>query len=466
MKSEPDFLRNLRHEIDWRVWADRAIIAGLALLAGLAVVALTLMVDMASAFFQGMVSISPLFALIWTPLLTAAVVWLIRRFAPGAGGSGPPQVVAALDARTPARARAALVSIKNTVARMLGVTVATLAGLSLGRQGPSVHVAAGILYSARHFLSRRSGITSRELLVAGGAAGLAAAFNTPLGGIVFAIEELSRRLESRASGLMLSAIVLAGLVSVAVFGNLSYFGRVQAPALQWSMLAPGMVLAVACGILGGLLARLVLASMLGAADRFNRYKRGHPIRFAAGCGLVVAFIGVLTGASAVGGGHDYARQLLQAQDSTGIPFLWTLLKLVATWLSIWSGAPGGLFAPALAMGASLGHDVAQLMAPHHATVLIALGMAGFFAAVTQAPITAMIIVMEMVDGHAMVLSLMASAMLASLVSRSVSRPLYWTQAEALVELAQQEQQAATSSGHTKAPPAPMLPPAPPPETRP
>lgn len=110
------------------------------------------------------------------------------------------------------------------------------------------------------------------------------------------------------------------------------------------------------------------------------------------------------------------------------------LRLVATWLAAWSGVPGGVFAPSLAIGAGIGNDVAQLAAlADGSAVLIALGMAAFLAAVTQAPITAFIIVMEMVDGHAMVLSLMAAALVASLIARSFSRPLYIALADAQLQ---------------------------------
>ena len=193
----------------------------------------------------------------------------------------------------------------------------------------------------------------------------------------------------------------------------------------------GLALALVCGLIGGLFARLLITSLFGGRDRFSAFRRKHPIRFAAACGLAVAVIGILTQASAVGGGHAHTRTLL-AGDGSDVPLLWTLLKFVATWLSAWSGAPGGLFTPSLAIGASLGHDVALLLAPDHATMLIALGMAGFLAAMTQTPITAMIIVMEMVDGYAMLLGLMSCALLASLVSRMVSRPLYATIADQLV----------------------------------
>ncbi|WP_084652106.1 chloride channel protein [Ottowia thiooxydans] len=432
MKGEPDFLRRVRDEMtDSRVWIDRLVIGVFALLAGLSVVLFTLLADAASQLFGAMSAKGWWWPLLWTPALTALVVWALR-WMPGAGGSGPPQVMAALDSNFDVQGRSALVSLKISLAKVLAVVGALLAGLSVGRQGPSVQIAAGVMYSARRFLSPRSGITARELIVAGGAAGIAAAFNTPLGGVVFAIEELSRKLETRSSGLMLGAIVISGLVGVAAFGNLSYFGRIRIERVGWGVFVPGMLLALSCGLLGGLLARLLFASFKGLPDRFCACRRKWPVRFAAVCGLAVAVIGLLTNGTTAGGGHDHTRALLGGEEN-GIPLLWTFLKFIATWLTVWSGAPGGLFSPALAMGASLGHDVAHLMAPEYVTVLMALGMAGFLAALTQTPITAMIIVMEMVDGYAMVLGLMSSALVASLVSRMISRPLFSTLAEHIVQ---------------------------------
>ena len=341
MKDDPDFLGQVRSEvIDPRVWIDRAVVGLFALLAGLSVVLFTLLADAGEQIFKAVSGEWRFWPLLWTPALTALVVWATMRFAPGAGGSGPPQALAALDPRLDAPSRSALVSLKISLAKALAVFGGLLAGLSIGRQGPSVQIAAGVMYAARRFLSPRSGISARELLVAGSAAGIAAAFNTPLGGIVFAIEELSRRLETRSSGLMLGAIVMAGLVAVAAFGNLSYFGRIRIERVGWGVLLPGLTLALCCGLLGGLFARLLIVSLFGGTDRFSAVRRRHPIRFAAACGLAVAVIGILTQASAVGGGHAHTRTLL-AGDGSDAPLLWTLLKFVATWLSAWSGAPGG-----------------------------------------------------------------------------------------------------------------------------
>ena len=188
-------------------------------------------------------------------------------------------------------------------------------------------------------------------------------------------------------------------------------------------------MALACGLLGGLLSRLMLASFTGLPDRFCAYRRKRPVMFAAICGLVVAVIAMVSGGAAVGVGHEHTRDLLdQAVDpsSTHQPLVFTGLKFVASWLSAWAGVPGGIFGPSLSLGAGVGADVAWLLSSPHGAALIALGMCGFLAAVTQTPITAMIIVMEMTDGHSMVLSLMACALLASLVSRMISRPLYST----------------------------------------
>ena len=106
--------------------------------------------------------------------------------------------------------------------------------------------------------------------------------------------------------------------------------------------------------------------------------------------------------------------------------MYTLLKFGATWLSAWTGVPGGVFAPSLAIGAGIGHDMALLagLGTREAIPLIALGMVGFLAATTGGPITAFIIVMEMVSGQSMVLSLMACSLLASGVARLVTKPMY------------------------------------------
>lgn len=429
MHSDPNPTEALRSEIsDRALWQTRIVVLSFSVLAGTLVVVFTWMTETAHALFTQGRNALPWLPLLWTPLCTASVVWLTRRWAPGAAGSGIPQVVAALSHGVAPAQRGLFVSLRLTLAKMALTTLGLLGGLSQGRQGPSVQIAAGIMHSARHWLPARSAVSDHGLLIAGGAAGIAAAFNTPLGGIMFAIEELSRRPEQRSNGLIMAAIVLAGLISLSVYGNASHFGLIRSTPLSWTLLLPALLVALACGALGGLFARLLLASLTGGGhDRFSRWRRQFPVRFAAGCGLAVAVLGLVSHGSTFGSGQDPTRALLQGDDSSAF---FTLLKFLSTWLSAWSGAPGGLFAPSLAIGGSLGNDIAQLTGhPEAAHTLIALGMAGFLAAVTQTPLTAFLIVMEMVDGYQLVLSLMASALLASGISRSISRPLYTHLAE-------------------------------------
>ena len=425
---EPEFWRNLLAELQaGRQWVDRGVVLGFAALTGLLVVGFTLLAEAASHGFRQVEQWGPYgryLPLVWTPALTVALLWWTRRYVPGALGSGIPQVVRALEDDLATPQRESLVSLRTSLHKIGLVCGGLFAGLSIGREGPTVQVGAGVMVRAQRWLSPRSGIDAHDLMVAGAAAGIAAAFNTPLGGIVFALEQLSRRRGVTHSSLVIASIVLAGLVAVAVFGNQTYFGRLRVQQLDGSLLMPGLLVAAVSGLTGGLFARLVVVSMRGLPDRFSRWRAAHPLRFSAGCGLAVAVIGLATGGATAGAGYLTTRGLLEAQAE--LPGVYTLLKFCATWLSAWSGVPAGVFAPSLAIGAGIGHDVALLsgVGREAAIPLIAMGMAGFLAATTGGPITAFIIVMEMVSGQAMVLSLMACALLSSGVARLVTRPMY------------------------------------------
>jgi len=429
---QPDVVAAMRSDLaDWRQWVARLVVLAYAAAAGLSVVAFSKLCDLAQRGFAGVLALHPWTPLAWTTACTAAVVWTTRRFAPGTAGSGIPQVMATLDPAVPAQTRARFVSLRVSVAKAVLTAGSLLGGLACGREGPSVQIAAGVMQHARRWLPPHPGISEHGLLVAGGAAGIAAAFNAPLAGVMFAIEELASRLEQRSSGLIIAAIVLSGLMGVSFFGNATYFGTIDVPSLHAALLGPALLLVLTAGALGGVFARLLHASITGQGDRLGRWRAAHPVAFAAACGLAAGAIGVASHGATFGSGYGYTRSLLQGH--VDVPLLYVTLRVVATWLAVWSGVPGGIFAPCLAIGAGVGHDIAALCgAQADASALIALGMAAFLAAVTQAPMTSFIIVMEMVGGHAMVLSLMAAALGASLVSRWIARPLYAALAQAIV----------------------------------
>ena len=419
----------LRREFsDWRRWWARSVVVAVSAAAGLVVVGFTWLTEQALRHFSALQTNLWWSPLLWTPLSTAAIVWCTRRYAAGAAGSGIPQVMAALDPTVSMAQRGLFVSLRLTAAKIALTAWGLGAGLSLGREGPSVQIAAGVMHGARRWLPKRSAVTDHGLLVAGGAAGIAAAFNTPLAGVMFAIEELSRRPEQRSSGLLVSGIVLAGLVAVSIDGNGAYFGVIHVPAMGMGLLGPAVLVALCSGAAGGVFARLLAVSLdTHPAQAWSRWRQRRPVAFAAACGLGVAVIGVVTQGATFGSGTSYTRTMLEGLQSPNA--VYAVLKFIATWLTAWSGVPAGIFAPSLAIGAAIGDDIALLTSYPNAVTLMALGMAGFLAAVTQAPLTSFIIVMEMVDGHAMVLSLMACALSASGISRFLSRPLYATLAE-------------------------------------
>jgi len=426
MKRDHHIADAFRKEFgDWRLWSARCLVIAAAALAGLTIVGFTWIAERALDIFFDLRSAVWWSPIIWTPLCTGAIVWLGRKYAMGVAGSGIPQVMAALEPSVDAAHRGLFVSIKLSVAKIVLTTWGLLAGLSLGREGPSVQIAAGVMLAVRRWLPKRTGVTHHGLLVAGGAAGIAAAFNTPLAGVMFAIEELSRVPEQRSSGLLIASIVLAGLIAVSITGNATYFGIIHARETGWSLVVPGLLVTICSGLAGGLFSRLLIASLNGESmDRASRFRSRHPVLFSVVCGLAVAAIGLATNGATFGSGYTHTRHMLEGTENT--PAVYVLFKFVATWLTTWSGVPAGIFAPSLAIGAALGNDVAMFLHSPDAPALIALGMAGFLAAVTQAPLTSFIIVMEMVDGHAMVLSLMACALIASVISRVLSRPLYHT----------------------------------------
>jgi H+/Cl- antiporter ClcA len=464
---QPDVVAAMRGDLaDWRQWLARIVVLAYAAAAGLSVVAFNELCEAAQRGFAAVVALHPLAPLAWTTACTAGVVWLTRRFAPGTAGSGIPQVMATLDPAVPPALRVSLVSLRLSVAKALLTAGSLLGGLASGREGPSVQIAAGVMQHARRWLPlisgseariraeagspmagghgtgaeahRFAGISEHGLLVAGGAAGIAAAFNAPLAGVMFAIEELARTLEQRSSGLIIAAIVLAGLMGVSFFGNATYFGTIDVPPLHYALWWPALLLVLACGGLGGVFARLLHASITGSSDRLSRWRAAHPVAFAGACGLAAGVLGIVSHGATFGSGYSYTRALLG--NHLDVPLLYVTLRIVATWLAVWAGVPGGIFAPCLAIGAGIGHDIAAFTGTQaDGSALIALGMAAFLAAVTQAPMTAFIIVMEMVGGHAMVLSLMAAALGASLVSRWVARPLYASLAHTIVARARHAQ---------------------------
>ncbi len=379
---------------------------------GGAAVGLALAADWAGAMFQAAVSGRPYAALALTPAGFALSSWLARRYFPGSGGSGIPQAIAARQLHgQPARER--LVSLRIAAGKVALLLVGLLCGASIGREGPTVQIGASVMFAVGRLSPRRQ----PGLILAGAAAGVAAAFNTPLAGIVFGIEEMSRSFEARTSGTILAAVIAAGVTSLALQGEYTYFGTSHAALGSVAGWLAVPVLGVLGGLCGGAFSRTLILFGGSIPGRLGGVVMRHRVAFAALCGLGVAVCGLLSGGAAFGTGYAQAKALVQGDGS--IPAAFGILKLLATAASSISGIPGGIFAPSLAVGAGLGANVAALLPGASAQALVVIGMVAYFSGVVQAPITAFVIVAEMTNDHALVVPLMLASLIAYATSRLV-----------------------------------------------
>jgi H+/Cl- antiporter ClcA len=410
-----------------RLWQDYGVFWLGAIAVGVVAVLYAKLIDYGFGLFESVRHHVFWLPLIVTPALSGLCTWLTRRFFMGAEGSGIPQVIATLHHGTPGYGEK-LLSWRILAGKILVSFLAILGGLTIGREGPTVHVGAALMYNLRRFLPRATPAMQRQLVLAGAAAGLSAAFNTPLAGIVFAIEELTRSFEQSTSGTLITAIIFAGIVALAFNGNYTYFGTISiASHFPDLMVVAVVVTALVTGVAGGVFCWLLLNTGRWMPARVVALRRERPVMFAVLCGLIVAAIGVAFGGATFGSGYAEARGLLEGREQ--LSMLYPLGKMISMIGSYIPGIPGGIFAPSLAIGAGFGNVLHMVFGDMQLSMLIALAMVGYLAAVTQSPITAFVIVMEMIDGHALVISLMATALISSRVSRLFATALYETLAE-------------------------------------
>lgn len=414
-------------------WLRGLVFWGGAVATGAAAVAFARGSDAALSLFHWAAHRTALWPWVAPPLGLAFVAWLTQRVFPGAQGSGIPQTIAALSLAN-REARDRLLSMRIAVGKLILTLAALASGASIGREGPTVQIGASIMHSLRRFTRFSAADIDRGLILAGGAAGIAAAFNTPLAGIVFAIEELSRSFEERTSGTIYTAVIVAGVTSVALVGNYTYFGSTQA-----SLTDPRMwVVVPVCGLLGGLtggvFSRCMLVLRRGLPGRLGAFQTRAPVGFAFLCGLAVALIGWASSGATFGTGYGQARAIVQQEVLPTISF--ALMKALATLVSYVTGIPGGIFAPSLAVGAGLGGTLSLYLPYAPGGAIVLLTMAAYFAGVVQAPLTALVIVSEMTGNRGLTLPLMAVTLLGRGASALICREsLYRALAVAFINIA-------------------------------
>jgi H+/Cl- antiporter ClcA len=397
------------------------VIVAVAVLCGLSAALFARLCDAAMVAHARLYAAARWPTLFLLPLGFGLVTWLTKTFAPEAAGSGIPQVIAAAEQRWHGRWGGQRVTLKTAAWKVVLSALLLVCGASIGREGPTVQVVAGILRTLTRGL--KGGPGRRAIIIAGGAAGVAAAFNTPIAGVVFAVEELAKSFERRTNTTVILIVVISGFAAYALQGDYAYFGVMHGGTSLTSAWIAAPLIGVTGGVLGGLFSR-ALATVIGPVDNpISRWRRAHPVVFAVGCGSIAAVVAVVSGGLTFGAGYDEAKSLLQDHPGRGLGF--AAAKFVASLAAAASGAPGGIFAPSLATGAGIGAAFARLGLGVAGRDAVVLGMTSYLSGVVQAPLTSAVILMEMTREPSLVGPLLLAALLARWASGCVMpEPIY------------------------------------------
>ncbi|MBN8668120.1 MAG: chloride channel protein [Chitinophagales bacterium] len=361
-----------------------------------------------------------------TPVCFFLAWWLVKRFAPFARGSGIPQVMASVDIISPANLNKVnkLLSLRVILIKIASSLVMVFGGGAIGREGPTIQIAGSIFRLVNKWLpSWWPKISKKNMILTGSAAGLAAAFNTPLGGIVFAVEELAKTHINYFKTALFTAVIIAGLTAQGLLGPYLYLGYPNVGDLSAYVFLLVILVALVSGVGGSLMARVII-KLLKWKSGF-RFKHHH-VFYVLACAFILVGIAYFFHPGIMGSGKDLMTETLFS-DQKHLPAYSPFLRIAGPILSFTTGAAGGVFAPSLSAGASIGSVISGLfhLPDTESNLLILAGMVAFLTGVTRSPFTSAILVLEMTDRHSVIFHLMLAAMIASLVSYFIDkRSLY------------------------------------------
>jgi len=317
-----------------------------------------------------------------------------------------------------------LLNLRIVFVKIASSLVMALGGGVIGREGPTIQIAGSIFRKVNEWLPRWwPKVSKRNMIMTGAAAGLAAAFNTPLGGIVFAVEELTRTHISYFKTALFTAVIIAGLTAQGLLGPYLYLGYPDVGNLSGSIFFGVMLVAVPAGLGGAGMARGMLKLFQWKAG--FRSIRQH-LWYVVGCALIVAALAFFVDDRILGSGKGLMTTALFTSNKYN-PWYLPLLRIAGSMFSFTTGASGGVFAPALSAGASIGATISGWLhlAASNSNLLVLSGMVAFLTGVTRTPFTSAILVLEMTDRHNVIFHLMLAGMVASLVAMLVDRHSFY-----------------------------------------
>lgn len=363
----------------------------------------------------------------WTIFITMplcfVIAWIIViKFAPYSKGSGIPQVMAAIEFANPKQNNKVdkLLSIRIIIFKIISSCIMTIGGGIIGKEGPIVQIAGSIFRKINSWLPEWwPKISKRNMIMTGAAAGLAAAFNTPLGGVVFAVEELTKTHISYFKTALFTAVIIAGLTAQGLLGPYLYVGYPSINNPSASVFFCVILVAAISGLCGGLTGKWML-TVLKWKSSFK--KMSQHFMYVVCCALIIAVAAFFLGDIVLNSGKALMTGTLFTAQKY-LPWYVPLSRMGGSILSFTTGTAGGIFAPALSAGASVGSVIAGWfhLSAVNSNVIILCGMVGFLTGITRTPFTSAILVLEMTDRHNVIFHLMLAGMVASIVSMIIDK---------------------------------------------
>jgi len=363
-----------------------------------------------------------------TPLCFLLAWWIVMKYAPYSKGSGIPQVTAAIELSNPRHRYKVdvLLSVRIIFVKVFSSLIMVLGGGVIGREGPTIQISAAIFKKINDLLPEwYPKIAKRNMIVTGAAAGLAAAFNTPLGGIVFAIEELTKTHFSFFKSALLTGVIIAGLTALLLLGPYLYLGYPSLGEMPFWIIFLTIPVAIITGIAGSGMGQTLLYILKKKQSLRNNFQ--HAV-YVAICGFILATIAILVDVKTFGSGKEIMTTTLFS-DKKQIEWYLPILRTFGPVISFSSGASGGIFAPSLSAGASIGAFFSNLfhLTNTETNLLVLCGMTGFLTSITRSPFTSSILVLEMTNSHNIIFYIMLTALFSNIISNLVSKHSFYDQ---------------------------------------
>jgi H+/Cl- antiporter ClcA len=355
--------------------------------------------------------------------------FLVHRYEKNATGAGIPQLLAAVKIAGTRNSYLVdtLLNLKIIWVKVLSSLALLIGGGAIGREGPMLQISGSIFETVYRLIPEKwPKVSQKVMLITGGASGLAAAFNTPLGGIVYAVEELTKSHIGKFRTAVFGAVIISGLTAQLFLGSYLFLGFPKVNKLPLL----GLLWVVFFAFISGYIGSLFTQGILKISEIRKKVKKGsHRALFLIMISLIFATLVFFTGKYTMGTGKHLINEILFSAEE--LPWFMFPARLFGSLLSFSIGGAGGIFATSLASGAALGHFLVSSlnMAQENHNIMVLVCMVGFLTGVTRTPFTAAILVLEMTDRHSAIFYFLMAGMIANLAANLVSTHSFYSQME-------------------------------------